>query len=230
MTILVTGTSRGIGFEIANYYLSNDFTIIGISRTLGIISHQNYSHYLCDLTDENSLTETIKLIKKNHKQIDILINNAGIASMNPILFTKYEMVEKIFKTNFFSAFLLTREISKVMMRNNFGRIINFSTIAVALDLEGESIYASSKAALESFTRISSKELSEYNITVNTIGPSPIETNLIASISSEKINALLDKQSIKRHGTFSDVINVIDFFISRNSSNITGQTIYLGGVM
>jgi 3-oxoacyl-[acyl-carrier protein] reductase len=230
MTILVTGTSRGIGLEIANYYLTKNFSIIGISRSLGVISHKNYSHYLCDLTDENSLTETIKIIKKNHKQIDVLINNAGIASMNPILFTKYEMVEKIFKTNFFSAFLLTREISKVMMRNNFGRIVNFSTIAVALDLEGESIYASSKAALESFTRISSKELSEYNITVNAIGPSPIATNLIASISSEKINALLDKQSIKRLGTFDDVINVIDFFISKKSSNITGQTIYMGGVM
>ena len=98
-----------------------------------------------------------------------------------------------------------------------------------LDLEGELIYASSKSAIEKMSRILSKELSSFNITVNTVGPTPIETDLIKVVPRDKIEAILNKQTLKRFGTMDDVLQVIKFFVSEDSSFITGQTIYLGGL-
>ena len=116
-----------------------------------------------------------------------------------------------------------------MQKNKFGRIINFSTVAVPLNLEGEAIYASSKCAVEQFTKIFSKEVSSMGVTVNLIGPTPIQTDLIKAVPKVKIDDLLEQQAIKRLGEFEDVINVIDFYIKKESNFITGQTIYLGGV-
>jgi 3-oxoacyl-[acyl-carrier protein] reductase len=149
--------------------------------------------------------------------------------MNHFLTTPYVTAQNIFNTNFFGTFLCTREVSKVMMKQKFGRIVNFTTVATALRLEGEAIYAASKAAIENMTQTIAKELATYGITVNAIGPTPIETDLIKAVPKDKIQDLLDSQAIKRFGTFDDIKNVIDFFINEKSNFITGQIIYLGGV-
>jgi len=125
--------------------------------------------------------------------------------------------------------LFSRESSKYMIKNKWGRIINFSTIAVPLDLEGEMVYASSKSAIEKMSRIMSKELSTYNITINTIGPTPVYTDLIKVVPKDKVEEIINMQTIKRFGTFEDISNVTDFFMSDESSFITGQKIYLGGL-
>ena len=116
-----------------------------------------------------------------------------------------------------------------MMKNKCGRIVNFSTVAVPLKLEGEAIYASSKAAIVKLTEIMSKEFANLGITVNAIGPTPIETDLIKSVPKEKMDNLMNVQSIKRYGELSDISNVINFFIKKESDFITGQTVYLGGI-
>ena len=227
--VVITGTSKGIGKALALYYLNKDFIVTGCSRSSSSIEHQNYRNFELDITDEKSIVSMIRAIKKEFKKIDILINNAGIASMNHILTTSNESISKLFNTNFLGTFLFTREVAKVMMKEKYGRVINFSTIAKPLRLEGEAVYSASKAAIESFTQTASKELSSFNITVNAIGPTPIETDLIKAVPKDKIEDLLNKQTIKRFGTFEDIINVIDFFIDDRSSFITGQIIYLGGV-
>lgn len=227
--IVITGTSKGIGKAIANYYLEQNDFVIGCSRTESSITHENYRHFSLEVSDEKAVVSMIRAIKKEFKKIDILINNAGIASMNHILTTSNESISKLFNTNFLGTFLFTREVAKVMMKEKYGRVINFSTVAKPLRLEGEAVYAASKAAIESFTQTSSKELSSFNITVNAIGPTPIKTDLIKAVPKDKIEDLLNKQTIKRFGTFEDIINVIDFFIDDRSSFITGQIIYLGGV-
>ena len=116
-----------------------------------------------------------------------------------------------------------------MLKNKNGRIVNFSTVAVPLDLEGELVYASSKAAVEKMTKILSKELSTYNITVNAVGPTPIKTDLTKTVPKNKLNEIIEMQTVKRFGEMEDVVNVIDFFIDEKSEFITGQVIYLGGL-
>ena len=116
-----------------------------------------------------------------------------------------------------------------MMRQKKGRIINITTIAKPLNLEGEAVYVASKAAVEALTKIAARELAPFGITVNAIGPTPIPTDLIRNVPKEKIDKLLEMQAIKRFGEFKDVIYVIEFFIDEKSDFITGQIVYLGGV-
>lgn len=227
--ILITGTRKGIGKYLANYYASMGHLVIGCSRGKTDFHHKNYSHFCLDICDEEEVKKMFKFIRKEHGRLTILINNAGIASMNHSLLTALDTVQKILKTNVLGTFLFCREAAKLMRLKKNGRIINFTTVAAPLKLEGEAIYASSKAAVINLTQILSKELGGFGITVNAIGPTPIKTDLIKSVPSDKINELINKQSIKRYGEYKDVSNVIDFFIKPNSDFITGQIIYLGGI-
>jgi len=227
--IIITGTSKGIGKELSQYYLDNSDIVIGCSRGESTLEHVNYKHFTLDVSNEKAIIKMVRSIKKEFGKIDILLNNAGIASMNHFLTTSFQTVQNIFATNFFGTFLFSREVSKVMMKQKFGRIVNYTTVASALRLDGEAIYAASKSAIENFTQTIAKEVSAYGITVNAIGPTPVETDLIKTIPKDKIQELLEKQAIKRFGNFDDIKNVIDFFISEKSDFITGQIIYLGGV-
>ena len=228
--ILITGNRKGIGLHLTKYYLDKGHNVFGCSRSESNLEHPNYAHKECDVSDEKMVKSTVLEMKKKFGTIDVLVNNAGIASLNHSLLTPGSVVEKVFTTNFYGSFYFSRECAKKMMsKNNGGRIINFTTVAVPLDLDGEMIYASRKAAVEKMTRIMSKELAAYNITVNAIGPTPIYTDLTKVVPKVKMNELIEKQPIKRFGEFKDVENVIDFFIDDKSDFITGQIIYLGGL-
>lgn len=228
--ILITGTRKGIGRNLAEYYLKKDNIVVGCSRGDSDLENENYKHFNCDVSQEKDVLEIFKFIKLNFGKLDILINNAGLASLNHILLTPVSSVKKILATNLLGTFIFSREAAKIMKKNNFGRIVNFSTVAVPLNLEGETIYAASKSAVEQLTKNMAKELGILGVTVNAIGPTPIETDLIKTVPKDKIQKLLNSQSISRFGTFEDVTNLIDFFISEKSNFITGQIIYLGGVV
>jgi 3-oxoacyl-[acyl-carrier protein] reductase len=168
-------------------------------------------------------------IRKRHGHLDILINNAGVASMNHILLTPVATVDRIMATNFRGVFLMCREAAKLMQRPRYGRIVNISTIAVPMRLEGEAIYAASKGAVVTFSRVLARELADSGITCNVVAPTPIETDLIQGVPRAKIDSVIERLAIKRLGRFEDVANVIDFFVQPESDYITGQVIYLGGV-
>ena len=219
--IIITGTRKGIGHFLAEKYLSEGDIVYGCSRRECEINHENYHHIRLDVSDEP--------VYREQKRIDILINNAGIASMNHILLTPKATAEKVFNTNFMGTFLMSRECAKFMIRQKNGRIVNYSTVAVALNLQGELVYSSSKAAIEQLTRVLATEIGESGVTVNAVGPTPIDTDLIKNVPGNKIEELKNRQCIKRLGNFEDVKNVIDFFIRPESEFITGQIIYLGGV-
>jgi len=224
--IIVTGASRGIGKTICERLISNKVEVIGIARNIKDLSFEAIK---CDVSSYEEIKNVVTKIKKKNKKILGLINAAGIASMNHALLTTMDTVYKIYGTNVFGTFLFCREAAKIMQRNQYGRIVNFSTVAVPLKLEGEAIYASSKAAVVSLTQILSRELANIGITVNAIGPTPVKTDLIRSVPIEKIKRLLERQAIHRYGEYGDIVNVIDFFIKPESDFITGQVIYLGGV-
>jgi len=227
--MLITGTSKGIGRYLVEYYVKRDFEVIGCSRSPVDYEYDNYIHFCLDVADEEKVKQMFSQIRKTYKRLDVVINNAGIASMNHILLTPIKTVRNIFNTNVIAAFLFCREAAKLMQINNYGRIVNFATVATPLKLEGEAIYASSKAAVVSLTEVIARELADFGITVNAVGPTPIKTDLIRSVPEEKLEALLARQAIRRYGELRDVSNVIDFFLKPESDYITGQVIYLGGV-
>ena len=227
--MVVTGTRKGIGRAVAEYYLANGYRVIGCSRGATEWSHSHYTHFELDVSDEKSVLAMFREIKDRYSRLDVLINNAGVASMNHFLLTPLRSVKKIMDTNVTGTFLFCREAAKLMRINKYGRIVNFSTVATPLKLEGEALYAASKAAIVSLTEILAREFADFGITVNAVGPTPVQTDLIRSVPEEKIKRLLSMQAINRFGTFEDIINVIDFFIRKESEFITGQNLYLGGV-
>lgn len=227
--IIVTGSRKGIGRYLAEYYLSKGYTVIGCSRRASDLEAPQYHHYCLDVSDEGSVKAMITSIGRMGSEALYLINNAGIATMNHSILTPVESLEKVFRTNVFGTFLFCREAAKLMKRKGSGRIVNFATVATPLNLAGESVYAASKAAVESFTRILAREFAPYHITVNAIGPTPIETDLVRNVPETKMQSLLNQQAIKRYGKYEDVSNCIDFFLKEESNFITGQVIYLGGI-
>ena len=227
--IIITGTRKGIGNYLADSYLRQGDIVYGCSRRPCDIAHPNYHHVCFDVSDETQVIQFVREIYKEHKHIDVLINNAGIASMNHFLLTPYMTAQKVFNTNFMGTFLMCREVAKYMVKNKSGRIVNYSTVAVALNLQGELVYSASKAAIEQLTRVLAGEIGTSGVTVNAVGPTPIDTDLIKNVPSDKIRQLIDRQSIKRLGKYEDVKNVIDFFLKPESDFITGQVIYLGGI-
>ena len=235
---IISGSSRGIGKAISEHYLGCGDIVVGCARSTSDIAHENYRHFILDINDEKAVVAMVRAAKKEFGKIDICLNNAGMASMNHILTTSYESAKRLVDVNFLGTFLLSREAAKAMISAKIsnknsaksGVIINFSSVAAPLCLEGEAIYAASKAACESLTKTMAKELASYSIRVNAIAPTPVQTDLIKAVPKDKINALLEQQAIKRFGEFDDIINVIDFFISEKSDFITGQIITLGGVL
>lgn len=227
--ILITGTRKGIGAHLASHFLSAGYHVAGCSRSPGTINHERYVHFELDVADESAVATMVHQVVHQFGRIDALINNAGVAAMNHFLTTPRATLERLTNTNFAGTFLVSREVSKQMMRQRSGRIVNFSTVAVPLNLAGEAVYAATKSAVETLTRVMAKEMGGYGITVNAIGPTPVETDLIKAVPKNKIDELIAQQSIKRLGTFDDVTNVIDFYLKQESSSISGQVIYLGGV-
>jgi 3-oxoacyl-[acyl-carrier protein] reductase len=227
-SIIITGTRKGIGKFLAERYLAAGFHVAGCSRGESSIQHGDYSHYQLDVSDEKAVVQMVRDVGRK-SGLDALINNAGLAAMNHLLLSSGTTGRKIFDCNFFGSFFFLREAAKIMQKAKNGRIVNFTTVAVALDLEGEALYASSKAAVETLTRVAARELGDFGITVNAVGPTPVKTDLIRQVPPDKIEALLARQAIKRFGEMEDVGRVVDFFLDDMSGFITGQILYLGGV-
>lgn len=227
--VLITGTRKGIGRFLVEHFINKGALVEGCSRKPIDWEFPDYNHHIADVTDETQVKAMFSSIKKRHGRLDIAINNAGIASMNHFLLMPGATAKKIIETNLYGTFLVCRESAKLMKKRQYGRLINFSTIAVPMRLEGEAIYAASKSAVVTFTQVIARELAGFGITCNIVGPAPIETDLIRGVSSEKIERLVNSLVIKRLGRFEDVANVIDFFVRPESEAVTGQVIYLGGV-
>lgn len=227
--ILITGTSKGIGKYLAEYYLKKGFVVCGCSRNHSDIKRKNYNHFYLDVCDESKVMEMHQQIRHDYGRLDVLINNAGIASMNHFLLTPLKTITNIFNTNVTGALLFSRESAKIMKKNLYGRIINLSSIAVQMNLAGESVYASSKSALITFTKIFAKEISGFGITVNAVGLTPLKTDLLKNVPTAKIDKIINELPINRLMRFEDISNVTDFLIREESSFITGQIINLGGV-
>jgi 3-oxoacyl-[acyl-carrier protein] reductase len=227
--VLITGTRKGIGRHLAEHFSKKGALVEGCSRETPDWELANYTHHEADVADEAQVKAMMASIQKRHGRLDVVINNAGIASMNHVLLTPMSTVSRIMGTNFHGTFLVCREGAKLMTRRRYGRIVNLGSVAAPMRLAGEAAYAASKAAILTFTQILAYELADFGITCNVVAPTPVETDLIRSVPKDKMDRLIDNLAIRRIGTNEEVAHAIDFFVHPASSYITGQVIYLGGV-
>ena len=226
--MVVTGASRGLGRSLVETMLARGHRVFGCSRSQASIEHPEYTHFELDVADEPAVVRMFKAVRKTGEPLYALINNAGAAAMNHALLTPAATMTRLLAINVQGTMLCSREAAKQMSKHRVGRIINFSTIAAAYDLEGEAVYVASKSAVAAYSRVLARELGERGVTVNVVAPNPIRTALIAGVPDDKLHAILARQAIKRFGRFEDVLNVVDFFLDPRSEFVTGQIIYLGG--
>jgi 3-oxoacyl-[acyl-carrier protein] reductase len=227
--IAITGSRKGIGRFLAERYLAEGHLVFGCSREQSDLKHDRYCHITTDVRDESSVRSFFHNVRAGNRGLDVLINNAGTAALNHLLTTPSETSRRIVETNFLGALYSMQCAARLMRKNKHARIVNVVTVATPLALEGEAVYAASKAALETLTHIAAKELAPLGITVNAVGPTPVDTDLVAGVPKQKLEELMSRQSIKRMASFEDVRNVIDFFLRAESGFVTGQVIYLGGI-
>lgn len=226
-TIVVTGASRGLGRAIAEGAVADGFRVVGLSRK-GEAFSDRIDMLACDVSDAASVKAAAKPFGKD-KDFWGVVHCAGIASMNLVLSTPPETVQKIVTTNLIGTINICQSFGKALVRRGEGRLINFSTIAVPLALKGEAVYAASKAGVEGFTRAFAREMADHHVTVNAIAPGPIDTDLIAKVPAASIQKIVDQQIIQKKARPEDAWAVARILLSEDSKWITGQVINLGGV-
>lgn len=222
--IVITGCSSGIGKALCEHFHKARIEVIGLSRTE---LNEPYRTYVCDVTNPDNIKSIVKTLRKEH--IIVLINAAGIASMNLAITTPTEVTKQIIETNLLGTIYCCQLFSPLIIRNKPGVIINFSTIAVSIGLKGESIYVASKAGVEGFTRSFAKEMADFDVTVNCIAPGPIDTKLIKGLTEKQITDVVNRQSITKQFTVNTVCDIVDILIDTKSRSLTGQVFNIGGI-
>jgi 3-oxoacyl-[acyl-carrier protein] reductase len=226
---LVTGSRRGVGRVICEHFLQQGGSVIGLARGEATLAHASYRHFQVDLTQPAAIEQTFFALRKEFPTLHILVNNAGVLLSQHALIMPTSGVRNMIDTNLVAPFFVSREAAKLMRKEKWGRIINIGSMASSLEPVGDSVYAACKAGLRTMGNVLAKELASFNITVNTLAISAIETDMLAQLPREQIRSVIGSLPIPRFATADDILNVIDFFASERSAYITAQTIFLGGV-
>lgn len=224
--IVVTGASKGLGRAICERLLSRNIDVFGIARNASELPFPSIN---CDVSSYEEVKAVAQKLKKDGTKVDGLVNAAGVASMNLALTTPPRVSQHVIQTNLLGTIYCCQLFAPFMLRGKFGSIINFSTIAVALGLKGESIYAASKAGVEGFTRAFAREMSDFNVNVNCIAPGPIDTSLLRGITSTQIGKIVSQQIIQKQFTPDEVSDVVELLLDNKSRSLTGQVLHVGGV-
>lgn len=236
LNAIITGASRGIGKAIAIKLASIGIHVICISKSIeckqtSLEINQNghkSSYYQLDISNYNEVNELSKKILIKYKNIDILINNAGITKDNLLLRMTDNDWTNVINTNLSSIFYLTKFFIKNMIHQKSGRIINISSIIGSMGNAGQSNYAASKAGINGFTKSIAKEVGSRGITVNAIAPGFISTDMTSKLNLNIKEKIIKNLCIKRLGTVEDVSSLVLFLISEEASYITGQIIAIDG--
>jgi 3-oxoacyl-[acyl-carrier protein] reductase len=203
--------------------------VVGFARGEATITDPAYHHVEVDVTDSAAVARAIRGVAKEHGGIDLVINNAAVLTSQYAMIMPAENAQAMVLTNLLAPFVVAREAAKVMRKARSGRIINVGSMAASLEPVGDSIYAACKAALTTLSGVLAKEFGSFGVTVNTVAITAIETDMLAQLPRDKIDAIVAALPIARYAVADDICNVVDFFAADRSSYITAQTLYLGGV-
>jgi 3-oxoacyl-[acyl-carrier protein] reductase len=226
---LVTGSRRGVGKAIAEHFLAGGATVLGFSRGASSIEHLAYYHFEVDVGDPESVQRGFTAVKKVTNSIQIVVNNAAVLTSQYSMIMPPAAAQAMLNVNLMGPFMVSREAAKMMRKTKWGRIINIGSMAASLEPIGDSMYAACKAGLSTLANVMAKEFASMNITCNTLGINAIESDMLAQLPRDKIEAIIAQLPIPRFSKDDDIFNVIDFLASERSSSITAQTIFLGGV-
>jgi len=235
---LVTGASRGIGRAIAEgYCLAGAQVIANYNKSEKEISSLveglrkrgcQIEPYQTDVTKGSAVEKMVDEITARYEHIDILVNNAGFKKDNLIALMNEDEWDSVIEANLKSVFLLTKWVSRLMMRQRSGKIINVSSLSAFKGLPGQTNYAASKGGVVSFTRAAAREFARFGIQVNAIAPGLVETEMLKDMDSTIIEEMKKSIPLGRLATAQDVVGTALFLASSSSDYITGQTIVLDG--
>lgn len=224
--IIVSGASRGLGKAVTERLIEVGEDVLGLARNA---SGMDIDAIECDVSDYASVKQASREVKRLKKPVKAFINAAGVASMNMAVTTDESTVQKLIQTNLVGTIYCCQLFAPIMLRQKQGSFINFSTIAVALALKGESVYAASKAGVESFSRTFAREMADFNIRVNCIAPGPIRTDLLRGVTDDQIDKIVSQQVIPKQFQKADVCDLVELLIDEKAASLSGQIFNVGGV-
>lgn len=236
---LVTGASRGIGKAIATQLQSLGATVIGTATSEN--GAKNIAEYLTadngtgmglvlNVTSDESITEMFEAIKEAHGSIDILVNNAGITRDNLFMRMKEDEWSDIIETNLTSVFKVSKAAIRPMMKKRTGRIINIGSVVGTMGNAGQVNYATAKAGLLGFTKALAREVASRGITVNTVSPGFIDTDMTKTLTDEQKEGIFSQVPANRLGKPEEIASTVAFLASDAAAYVTGETIHVNGGM
>ena len=230
---LITGATGGIGLEICKF-LGNDHEIYILGRNEEKLKNLSNKfsfikeYFVCDISESKSLKDFFEKISMKNLQIDVLVNNAGVTDDSLFLRMDLKKWNKVINTNLNSNFMISNFFSKQMIKKKWGRIVNITSVVGHTGNAGQSNYTASKAGVIGMTKSIAIELAKRNITVNSISPGFIDTEMTASLSDEQKDFIKNKIPLARIGKPEDVAYCVKFLVSDQANYITGQTIHVNG--
>jgi 3-oxoacyl-[acyl-carrier protein] reductase len=232
--IIISGVSKGLGFGIAERLLSKGWLVAGFSRKtnkqVASLKKKYKNKFLFELMDIKKYSKYQGFLDKIKKKGNLfgLINNAGTVYEDLLVRQDDKQIRDLLEINLLAPILFTKKVVKYMMINNSGRIINISSIVAKSGYKGTVAYSSTKSGLEGMTRALSRELGGKNITVNSIAPGYMKTDLTKNMNPKKLAQIIRRTPLKRAGNIKDVIGIIEFLLSKEASYISGQSILVDG--
>ncbi len=237
---LVTGASRGIGREIALAlakeganvlvnYSGSEAKANEVVQEITAMGRQAIA-FQCNVADSENVKEMVKETINQFGSLDILVNNAGITRDNLLMRMKEDEWDDVINTNLKGVFLCTKAVSRQMMKQRAGRIINIASIVGVIGNPGQSNYVAAKAGVIGLTKTAAKELATRGITVNAVAPGFITTDMTDNLDEEVKTTMLKQIPLGKFGDPKDIARVVSFLASEDGNYITGQTIHVDGGM
>tara|TARA_B100000989_G_scaffold279470_1_gene242117 strand:- start:287 stop:1018 length:732 start_codon:yes stop_codon:yes gene_type:complete len=234
--IFITGASGGIGSAICKKFADNNFILILTSssdekiESLKKLYGDNNFFYKVDLSNSENLKNNLKQISKDHKDISVIVNNAGVNEDSLIFRMSDEQWSKIIQTNLNSNFQIIKSLLPNMLSKKYGKIIGISSIVGSTGNPGQSNYVASKSGMVGLYKSIALEVAKRNINVNIISPGFISTNMTENLNDDQKALYLSRIPMSKFGKPADIANTVFFLASEDSSYITGQNFHINGGM